>query len=79
MSQSGKDISTTTTDAAGKFQFKIEHAGRYSVRAEAKTFATSTSEEVFAEPGHDVDRQPHPVAVRGSAEHRGDGHRIGDS
>ncbi len=53
--QSGKDISTTTSDAAGKFQFKIDHAGRYSVRAEAKTFAASTSEEVFAEPGHSVD------------------------
>ncbi len=53
--QGGKDIRTAITDPAGKFQFKIEEAGRYSVRAEAKTFAASTSQEVFAEPGHGVD------------------------
>ena len=53
--QDGKDLHTATTDSAGKFQFKIEQAGRYAVRAEAKTFAASTSQEVFAEPGHGVD------------------------
>jgi vitamin B12 transporter len=53
--QGGKDVSTTTTDAAGKFQFTVDATGRYSVRAEAKTFAASTSEEVFAQPGHGVD------------------------
>ncbi len=53
--QSGKDIASTTSDGAGKFHFKIDQAGRYSVRAEAKTFATSSSEEVFAQPGHIVD------------------------
>ncbi len=53
--QSGKDIATTTSDAIGKFHFTIDHAGRYSVRAEAKTFATSSSKEVFAEPAHNLD------------------------
>jgi vitamin B12 transporter len=53
--QSGKDIATATSDGTGKFHFKIEHAGRYSVRAEAKTFAASSSEEVFAELGHRVE------------------------
>ena len=53
--QNGKDIATTTSDAVGKFSFKIDHAGRYSIRAEAKTFATSSSEEIFAQPGHSVD------------------------
>jgi vitamin B12 transporter len=53
--QGGKDVSTTTTDAAGKFQFTVDSTGRYSVRAEAKTFAANTSEEVFAQPGHGVD------------------------
>ena len=53
--QDGKDLHKATTDSAGKFQFKIEQSGRYSVRAEAKTFAASTSQEVFAEPGHGVD------------------------
>lgn len=48
--EAGKDISTATTDGSGKFQFTIEHTGRYVVRADAKTFATN-SEEVFAEPG----------------------------
>jgi vitamin B12 transporter len=52
--EGGKSITTVTTDSVGKFQFEIEHAGRYSVRAEAKTFAASTSQEVFAEPGHVV-------------------------
>lgn len=50
-----KDIATSTTDGAGKFHFSIEHTGRYSVRAEAKTFAASSSAELFAEPGHNVD------------------------
>jgi iron complex outermembrane receptor protein/vitamin B12 transporter len=53
--QNGKDIGTTTADATGKFHFKIEQAGRYSVRAEAKSFAASTSPDIFAEPGHGVD------------------------
>jgi vitamin B12 transporter len=53
--ESGKDVATTTTDAAGKFHFKIDHTGRYSARAAAKTFATSSSAEVFAEPGHTTD------------------------
>lgn len=51
----GKDIATSTTDGVGKFHFSIDHAGRYSVRAEAKTFAASSSAEIFAEPGHNVD------------------------
>ena len=53
--QSGKDIATATSDGAGKFQFKIDSAGRYAVRAEAKTFAVSSTDEIFAEPGHLVD------------------------
>ncbi len=53
--QNGKDIAKATSDDAGKFHFKIEQAGRYSVRAEAKTFAAATSQEMFAEPGHSVD------------------------
>jgi vitamin B12 transporter len=53
--QNGKDISTVTTDSAGKFQFSIENSGRYSLRAEAKTFATTSSEDVFAQPGHTVE------------------------
>jgi vitamin B12 transporter len=53
--QNGKDVSTATTDAAGKFQFTVDSTGRYTVRAEAKTFASNSSEEVFAQPGHGVD------------------------
>ena len=53
--QSGRDVGTTTTDAAGKFDFQIQQAGHYWVRAEASTFATSGSEEIFAEPAHNVD------------------------
>src|SRR5271165_5668905 len=53
--QNGKNIATTTSDGTGRFQFKIDQAGRYSVRAEAKTFAASQSDEVFAQPGHSVD------------------------
>ncbi len=53
--EGGKNIATQTTNTAGGFQFTIERAGRYSVRAEAKTFAASTSPEVFAEPGHTSD------------------------
>ena len=53
--QGGKDLATTKTDSAGKFHFTIDQAGRYSVRAEAKTFASTTSTEVFAEPGHNID------------------------
>lgn len=52
---SGKDIAATSSDGAGKFHFSIDHAGRYSIRADAKTFATSSSADVFAEPGHNVD------------------------
>ena len=63
--EGGKTVDTASTDTAGKFQFKIEHSGRYSVRAEAKTFAASTSQEVFAEPGHglDIDLTLSPSAV----------------
>ena len=53
--QNGKDIATATSDSSGKFEFTIDTAGRYSIRAEAKTFATSASEEIFAAPGHSVD------------------------
>ncbi|HKD83739.1 MAG TPA: TonB-dependent receptor [Terriglobales bacterium] len=53
--QGGKDIAQTTSDATGNFHFKIDRTGRYSVRAEAKTFAPGQSDEVFAEPGHSVD------------------------
>ena len=55
LTQGGKDLQTAKSDPEGKFQFKIEQAGRYAVRAEAKTFAASTSQEVFAEPSHGVD------------------------
>ncbi len=50
--ESGKEVANTTTSPTGKFHFNIDHAGRYSVRAEANTFAASSSEELFAEPGH---------------------------
>jgi len=52
--ENGKDTAITTTGAAGKFHFSIDHAGRYSVRAEARTFAASSSEQVFAAPGHNI-------------------------
>ena len=52
--ENGKDVTTATTDAVGQFHFDIEHAGRYTVRAEAKTFAAATSSEQYAEPGHTV-------------------------
>src|SRR6201999_1702745 len=55
LAQNGTDLAKTTSDATGKFQFKIDHAGRYTVRAEPNTFPTSTAGEVFAEPGHSVD------------------------
>jgi len=64
--QNGKDLATATSDASGRFHFQIDHAGRYSVHAEAKSFAASTSEEVFAEPGRPIDvsltLSPSPVA-----------------
>ena len=50
-----KDIATSTTDGAGKFHLSIDHAGRYSVRAEATTFAASSSAEIFADSGHNVE------------------------
>ena len=53
--QNGKDLATTKTDDDGKFQFSIDSAGRYSLRTEAKTFATTSSKEIFAEPGHSVE------------------------
>jgi iron complex outermembrane receptor protein/vitamin B12 transporter len=53
--KSGKPVDTTKTDSSGHFQFKIDQAGRYSVRAEAKTFGPSLSQEVFVEPQHGVD------------------------
>src|SRR5664279_3997472 len=53
--ENGKDVATSLTDTTGQFHFDIQHTGRYSVRAEAKTFATSTSEELYAQPGHNVD------------------------
>src|SRR5579871_1378674 len=51
----GRDVATTTSDGAGKFHFTIDRAGRYAVRAEARTFASSSSKEIFAEPGRSVD------------------------
>ncbi len=51
----GKPVDTSKTDSSGHFQFKIDQAGRYSVRAEAKTFASSSSQEVFVEPQHGTD------------------------
>jgi iron complex outermembrane receptor protein/vitamin B12 transporter len=54
LTQGGKDVQSAKSGPEGKFQFKIEQAGRYAVRAEAKTFAASTSQEMFAEPGHGV-------------------------
>ena len=77
--QGGKDLRTATTDAAGKFQFKISQAGRYAVRAEAKTFAASTSQEVFAQPGHGVDVSLTLSPSRGRPEHCGHSHRPGDA
>lgn len=53
--QNGKDIATATTDGNGKFQFSIDTGGRYAVRGEAKTFASSNSQEVFAAPGSNVE------------------------
>lgn len=64
--KSGQQVATTTTNATGHFQFKISDSGRYSIKAEAKTFAASTSQEVFAEPLHGVDLSltlsPSPVS-----------------
>ena len=74
--EGGKDIATTTSDAAGKFHFTIDHAGRYAVRAEAKTFACHDQRRVFAEPRHDVELSltlsPSVVA----AKYRRNGHRL---
>jgi vitamin B12 transporter len=53
--ENGKQIDSTSSDSTGKFQFSINHGGRYQLRAEAKTFATRTREDVFAEPSHTVD------------------------
>jgi vitamin B12 transporter len=53
--ENGKDVTTAVTNASGQFHFDIAHAGRYSVRAEANTFATSSSGELYAQPGHNVD------------------------
>lgn len=53
--ENGIDIASVSSDATGKFHFDINHTGRYAVRAEAKTFASTTSEEVFAEPRHVVE------------------------
>jgi vitamin B12 transporter len=53
--EKGKQIDSTTSDSTGKFKFSIDHAGRFRVRAEAKSFASKTGEEVFAEPTHAVD------------------------
>lgn len=52
--ENGQDLQTVTTDGSGSFQFAIDHAGRFSVRALADTFAPSTSRAVYAEPDHVV-------------------------
>jgi iron complex outermembrane receptor protein/vitamin B12 transporter len=52
--ENGNEIQTSTSDQAGNFQFAVDHAGRYSVRALSDTFAPSTSRVVFAEPEHNV-------------------------
>jgi vitamin B12 transporter len=53
--EAGNPMANITADATGKFSFKIEHAGHYQVRAEAKTFATRNSGDFYAEPGHGVE------------------------
>jgi len=53
--QNSKEVSTATTDAAGRFHFGVTQAGHYSIRAQAKSFADSQSAEFFAEPGGTVD------------------------
>ncbi len=64
--KSGKQVDTTTTDSSGHFQFKIDEGGRYSVKAQAKTFASSASKELFVDPQHGVDLSlslsPSPVS-----------------
>ena len=76
--EGGKTIDSATTNTLGKFQFKIKHAGRYSVRVEAKTFAASTTQEVFAEPGRGWDTSL-ILAFTGCTKHCRHGHGAGDS
>jgi vitamin B12 transporter len=52
--ENGNNLQTVTTDSNGNFQFAVDHAGRFSVRGEADTFAPSTSGIVYAEPDHNV-------------------------
>jgi len=40
-------VKTTTTDGAGNFAFDISKNARYSVRAVAQTFRSTTSESVY--------------------------------
>ena len=53
--ENGQTVATTKSDAEGKFHFTVEHAGRFSLNAEAKTFAAGHSKPIYAEPGHAVD------------------------
>ena len=53
--QGDKEVATSTTDASGRFHFNVPRAGRYSIRAQAPTFAAGRSAELFAEPGRSVE------------------------
>jgi vitamin B12 transporter len=52
--ENGIEVQTVKTDTGGNFQFAIDHADRYSVKAVANTFAPSTIRTFYAEPDHSI-------------------------
>ena len=53
--ENGATLQSTETGEAGTFRFTIEHAGRYLIRASARTFRPSTSKEVFLAPSRSAE------------------------
>ena len=77
--QDGKDIATTTSDANGKFNFKIDHAGRYYGPRRSQNLRHFQQRRDFCPTRPQCRCQPDAFAFRGLPEHRGDGHRHRDT
>ena len=77
--QNGKDLATATTDAAGKFQFKIEPGRALRGPRRGQNLRCLYQPGNVCRAGTWRRRQPHPLALRGGPEHCGHSHRPGDA
>lgn len=50
--ENGRVVKTSTTDDVGRFSFDVDHAGRYAVEAQAKSFRSLKSAETFVALSH---------------------------